>query len=171
MNANPQPVMDPAFWRKRLEEGGPRSAVFHCTDAEWERHEKRHRAILDRVIGPSESVLDLGCGYGRLIDLMPPRWQGPYLGVDLSPDLIKVASEKYPDRAFCVANIAKPEFWRSCAGDFDWVIAVSLKYTIIGNCGLETWNFIYRHIVNLSWNTLFLEFDLTEEPDYGVERI
>jgi SAM-dependent methyltransferase len=170
MNTNPQPVLDPAFWRERLQAGGPRSAIYHCTDAEWERHEQRHRAILAKMIGWRESVLDVGCGYGRLIDLLPKEWASSYLGIDLSPELVSEAARQHPLYPFVICDV-RNYILPGVLAKFDWAVCVSLKHTIIGNCGLEVWERVERVINRMVSKILYLEFDLNEEPDYGVPRL
>src|SRR5688572_5696278 len=96
-----QPILDPQYWKERLEQaqrGHLHHAVFRCPLDRWQRIEARHSEILARLIGPTDSVLDAGCGYGRLLDLLPATWRGGYLGVDLSPDLIRLAECRLPER-------------------------------------------------------------------------
>lgn len=50
------------------------------------------------------SILDVGCGNGRLIDSFSDK-QINYLGVDGSEELIKLASSNYPDYKFLVCDI------------------------------------------------------------------
>lgn len=92
-------VHDPAYWRSRFNDalrGGPdvmHTAVFRCPLQRWRQIEEKHRQILARHVKDGDSVLDLACGWGRLVFLLPDRtqWQGPYMGVDLSPDFISYA--------------------------------------------------------------------------------
>jgi len=44
------------------------------------------------------SVVDLGCGFGDLLDyLRAGDWQGRYTGVDLTPELLNEASRRHAD--------------------------------------------------------------------------
>lgn len=164
MNSRPpQPVLDPKFWEQRIAEhpGFIRSAMFHCTDEVWEGHRKRHVAELAAVIKPTDSVLDAGCGYGRLLELLPPNWCGLYLGVDLSPDFVKVASKSYPSRAFCVADLRYPSLTR-VVNQFDWCVGISLERMVVVNCGEYVWEQILTNIKAISRKQLFLNFDNSE---------
>ncbi len=98
-------VLDPAFWRERLltalRHQDPRQSVFKTVDPEtWNKIDEAHRAILTREVDPAASILDLGCGYGRLLELMPVFWRGDYLGVDLSPDFVAYGRQARPQRKF-----------------------------------------------------------------------
>ena len=159
MNRPPQPVLDPAFWEQRIGEypGFIRSAMCHCTDEVWNYHKDRHTAALAAVIRPTDSLLDAGCGYGRLLDMLPQDWHGAYLGVDLSPGFIKVAAQTYPTREFRVADLRY-----AIAGiskKFDWAVGIGLQRMLLVNCGPEVWAQVESTLKAVSTNQLFLNFD------------
>src|SRR5579859_1489681 len=53
-----------------------------------------------------KDVLDLGCGTGLFLDLgFRPR---RYLGLEVSPEMVRIARKKHPGRAFCVGDMAEP---------------------------------------------------------------
>ena len=54
-----------------------------------------------------QSVIDVGCGTGTLLDYLTPK---DYLGVDVNPDFIKLAQEKYPTYEFKVLDMIKEKF-------------------------------------------------------------
>src|SRR5579871_2218384 len=64
------------------------------------------RSLLARLDLDGKDVLDLGCGTGLFLDLgfCPRR----YLGLDVSPEMVRIARKKHPDRAFCVGDMAEP---------------------------------------------------------------
>jgi SAM-dependent methyltransferase len=56
-------------------------------------------------------VLDLGCGNGRLLEVLKPK-APDYLGIDQSPALVTIAKKRYPDARFeegDMAGIRLPE--------------------------------------------------------------
>lgn len=45
------------------------------------------------------TVLDLGCGYGALLDYLSDRYaKFEYVGIDISPEMIRVATEAHSDK-------------------------------------------------------------------------
>lgn len=160
-------VSNPDYWKRRIESarsiGQDWKSVFLVHSDRWERILARHRRALFRI-GPKESVLDAGCGYGRLLDLMPSFWRGKYLGVDFSPDFIAWAKERYPTRAdsFVVGNLINLDFLPP--GTFDWAVIVSIRPMVVRNLGGAVWDRMESEIRRVARNLLFLEYDETN-PD------
>ncbi len=79
-------------------------------------------------------VLDLGCGNGRFLKFIRETWgfEGKYVGLDVSPELLEEASRLHPRED----NIA----WHRCdivsepwpAGPFDLVVAWGLFHHVAG---------------------------------------
>ena len=71
-------------------------------------------------INSGDSLLDVGCGFADF-----KRWferqgkQLDYTGVDLSPDLIRVAREKHPDATLLCGELGDFDLQPAA---FDWVI-------------------------------------------------
>lgn len=64
-------------------------------------------------------VLDLGCGTGRLLaELSPSRG----VGIDFSPQMIKLAQEQYSQFEFILGDIEDPETITRLEGQFDAII-------------------------------------------------
>ena len=66
-------------------------------------------AIFKDYIKSSDKVLDAGCGNGRLYDSLQELGIS-YLGVDISPKLIAIAQEKFPQVEFQVADMLNLPF-------------------------------------------------------------
>lgn len=69
------------------------------TDAFWRRGEEVVARMLDVAglsVGPGESVLDIGCGVGRLTRALAARARRVY-GLDVSREMLKLAREHNPD--------------------------------------------------------------------------
>jgi SAM-dependent methyltransferase len=54
------------------------------------------------------SVLELGCGTGDLLNALKPK-KG--VGIDFSPEMLKIAREKYPELEFREADAEQLEYW------------------------------------------------------------
>lgn len=86
---------------------------------------------LERVLTnlhEGDSVLDVGCGNGRLIENLVNK-QVSYLGIDNSEELIKLASLNYPERNFQVLDILKTETLNQ---KFNLVISVAVLHHLPG---------------------------------------
>lgn len=59
-------------------------------------------AILQNYIDSGDKILDLGCGNGRLKEIIGDKFD--YYGVDTSGALIRIAKNKYPDGNFFVSK-------------------------------------------------------------------
>ena len=54
----------------------------------------------------SDSILDVGCGYGDLFAFLRDRgWRGRYVGIDIVPALIEAGHSKYPGADLRVLDI------------------------------------------------------------------
>lgn len=161
-----EPILCPNYWKRRLQSappGQPHHAVFRCPLERWQRIEAAHRRLLARHVGPSDSVLDAGCGWGRLLDLMPPGWSGDYLGVDLSPDFIDLAKILHRGRHFAVGDLRDLSAFEGRA--FDWAVLVSVRPMVRRNLGDGAWAQMEREVRRLARRVLYLEYDPEDEGD------
>lgn len=161
-----KPILDPEFWRLRLNEATERHrAIFHCAEGLWRAIERRHREILRRVVQPGDSILDAGCAWGRLLTLLPEDWSGDYLGIDLSPDFIELACHEHPSRRFVLGDIRNAD---TIAGTvYDWGILISIRPMVVGNLGVGVWADMERSLRRVCRRLLFLEY--VEEDEGSVE--
>lgn len=189
-----EPILSTDYWRHRLAQaqtaGELHHAVFRCPLDRWQRIEAKHREILARHVKPTDHVLDAGCGYGRLLDLMPEDRQradeddvGYYVGVDLSPDLIREAKQRYEKISewllpgeeglnkirFHVGDLRDlsplfPTNWRPRDG-FDLAILISIRPMVRRNCGEDVWAQMERELRRVARRLLFLEYDETDEGE------
>jgi SAM-dependent methyltransferase len=64
------------------------------------------------------SVLDIGCGFGDLYGYLEyKKIRTKYLGIDINPELIKIAKLVYPKAKFEVRDFEENKFMKK----FDWV--------------------------------------------------
>jgi SAM-dependent methyltransferase len=160
----PEPILEPSYWAKRLREAPPEqlhTAVFKCPLDRWRRIEAKHREILARLIGPADSVLDAGCGWGRLLELMPAGWEGIYCGVDLSPDFVRLAERRWPRHHFYVGDLRSLP--PAIDLKFSWAVLVSVRPMVRRNCGDEVWAQMERELRRVAKRLLFLEYDEASE--------
>lgn len=74
-------------------------------------------------IPPNSSVLDIGCGNGRLLLGLPDKIK--YTGLDVSPELLKEAQKIHPDHHFNEADITKENAWKNLP-QFDYVFCIAV---------------------------------------------
>ncbi len=84
-----------------------------------------------KYIIPKFSVLDLGCGNGRLVDILNPKTE--YLGIDNSSKLLKIARQKYPKNQFKNQNILKLKLNKK----FDIVFSLAVLHHLSEEYHLE----------------------------------
>lgn len=99
------------YWKERHRKlaGDPRSVGNLGRSLEENRaSEERLKAVVDRaaaLLSPAGSILDVGCGYGRVADCFTARGYS-YLGVDVSEDAVQGAKRQHPDAEFMAADLA-----------------------------------------------------------------
>lgn len=79
-----------------------------------------------RYVKPGDKVLDLGCGNGRLYEVLQ-NLSIDYLGVDNSPELIEFAKKRWSEneqRRFLVGDITNLNWWDGKKYNAVFVIAV-----------------------------------------------
>ncbi len=80
-------------------------------------------------IESGSSVLDVGCGNGRLLRAFKDK-NVKYLGVDSSQELINIAKKEYPDQRFLKGNIL--ELGQIPEHNFDYVVSIAVLHHLPG---------------------------------------
>ena len=147
-----KPVNKIEFWKQRIETAvKPHYSVYVIHEQGWNHIFKAHARTISRLIKPTEKVLDAGCGYGRMSVLF-----NNYTGVDFSPDFIKLAKEKYPDKTFLQGDLKELPFKDK---EFDWSFCVSIKKMIEDNLGMDEWKKMEQELKRVSKKVLILEYE------------
>ena len=84
-------------------------AFFDHLAPQWDADLIRSDEIIGKImdgagVGPGVQVLDVACGTGVLFPDYLQRQVGGITAVDISPEMVKIAAEKYPEenvRVFC----------------------------------------------------------------------
>lgn len=84
---------------------------------------------LTKNIKSGDNILDVGCGNGRLLDVLVGK-KINYLGVDNSQKLIEIAKNNYPNFNFLVADIL--ELTKVINKKFDYIILVAVFHHLPG---------------------------------------
>ncbi|MBI5899433.1 MAG: glycosyltransferase [Rhodocyclales bacterium] len=88
------------------------------------------RKYMQFLVRPGQSVLELGCGTGELLNALGPS-RG--VGVDLSGEMIRVARDRYPRLEFFQGDIENPDVLSGVHGQFD-VIVLSDTIGYLDDC-------------------------------------
>jgi trans-aconitate methyltransferase len=103
-------------------------AMFYRTRGQ---HARKLRAFASLVTQLPEgaSLLDVGCGYGELLNFVNPR--GSYLGIDLVEQFVLEARRRHPDRRFVIGDVFNGEVARH-----DWVLLLGVLSSVPDPMGL-----------------------------------
>lgn len=87
----------------------------------WENKENqffRFSVLSEIGIKSGDSILDLGCGFGDILDYFKSKSiEINYKGIDVRPEAIKVAEQKYPNAEFKQQDIFSEN------KTYDWVLS------------------------------------------------
>lgn len=159
------PLFDPLYWKVRIDEAQARGevwkSVYICHKELWDRVEAKHREILARYVKDNDYVLDAGCAYGRILNLLPKDWHGNYLGIDVSPDFIEMARRSFPSRKFAVGDLrSMPQLGTDW---FDVAVVSSVRPMVKRHMGNDAWDLMDWELRRVARKLLYLEYDPEHE--------
>lgn len=76
-------------------------------------------------VKPHSSVLDVGCGNGRLLLGLPQDIK--YTGIDISKELLKEAEKDHPNHKFLETDITKDTIWKHLP-QYDYIFCVAVLH-------------------------------------------
>jgi SAM-dependent methyltransferase len=117
----------PQAWDAYAGAGGPDYLVADCGSPE--SHERRLRAILRLPIEEEDTLLEFGCGTGRLADFVPRGVR--YEGLDWSREVVALARRRRPHGAFGCGSTGDltPHDWVVASGPFNYASGWSKRQT------------------------------------------
>lgn len=174
---NPLAVEDPAFWKWRIEHAVKEQKMFHQIILDdsyelWGNIQTMTAHELVKHVRTGQKVLDAGCGTGGLWDCflqakqINPHYKVEYVGVDISPDLIRLAKERYPNVQFEVGDLKKlPN------GDktFHWAVCRAVEGMILENVGKDAWEQMKAELLRVAKKVLLISYPTTLEEGLYVE--
>jgi SAM-dependent methyltransferase len=82
------------YYAERLRRFGTTPAGVDWRD-ETSQH-TRFEQLCKVIANPAGAVLDLGCGYGALLDFLRERgFSGAYRGIDVAPEMVEAAAARH----------------------------------------------------------------------------
>ncbi len=96
---------------------------FYCKTAskreKWNKRNRYYHRLLEKyfsfIIPSGKRVLEIGCGSGNLLHAVHPSYG---VGIDFSPEVIKIAQQKYPELHFYMDDIEELQLNET----FDYII-------------------------------------------------
>jgi len=132
------------YWRER---GQTMESGYKASDA----HLAQQTALL-KVLGPIKfkSVLDVGCGFGRIGELLADR-DVDYTGIDVSDEMIRAARKRLPDGKFRTTSLEA----FAPTETYDLVLAVEFLMHVppeeVVDAVATMRSLANRHIVTCDW--------------------
>ena len=161
------PIFTPEFWHERLisarKRGHIHVAVYDVSVAEWERVTAYIKEAVLRYVKPGDKVLDAGCGYGWLSEVLPKDVS--YVGVDGSPHLIEEAKERFPDKTFLCEKLEKLPFIDK---RFDWAVGSSIEGVIIENISSLKWLQVEAELCRVAKKILLIGYGSYKDGYYFI---
>jgi SAM-dependent methyltransferase len=158
------PVCDQGFWRRRVDAARGSfpadwyKAVWDTDPETWQQMQDTHRGVLSQLIHPSHplKVLDAGCGMGYLLEVLPHNTHIDYTGVDISPDMLRLARAMHPGKRFLSGDLRRLPFPDQ---HFDLAIGRSVKGMVEVNLGIMVWRKMETEILRVSQRLLLMGYE------------
>lgn len=136
---------------------------------------------IKNLINNGDQVLDLGCGNGRLLDLLKEE-KVQYIGIDVSEKLINLAREKHPEEMFKVADALDLPFEDNsfdkiiCLAVWHHVPSFQLRIEFLNQAKrvlkpdglliLSVWNLWQRRFLKYHWQYFLLKISGRSRLDF-----
>jgi SAM-dependent methyltransferase len=120
------------YQRRVAAHGFSGRTMFYRDERQHQSKVEQYLKLLRSTVGPGESLLDIGCGYGSLAPHLPDL---RYVGIDIVPEMVAHARRVHPQREFRVQNVA------DCTDTFDWCVLLGVV-----NAVPDPWR-----VLRLSW--------------------
>ena len=164
----PLRVTTQEFWRKRIWEvvasGLELHQIIYRTDiGNWVRIQNNTSRLLRNVLPASCRLLDAGCGYGALYEMVhaAPHFSGvQYTGLDLSEDLIGIAKLRYPDAAFEQCRLEDAMYPEN---HFDFTVFRSVEGMLHDNGHSAAWSIALDNVKRMSKNIILIEYGSVDD--------
>lgn len=153
-----EPVDRPDYWRERISrcKGELHRVMFEGSLSLVSRMEYEDRLVLEKAVTPDTSILDCGCGYGRLLYLLPGWWRGSYVGVDISPEFLNLARTFHPGRTFLQMDLRDLRGLDDQGVTYDLGVVSWVKNMIEVHLGAQVWRKMELEIRKRTKDVLFL---------------
>lgn len=148
------------FWKPRVQEARLTKQYYQCifrmSDEYYIRVQNKTKELLTSInlVNEDVTILDMGCGIGSIIDILPKHNPLKYLGIDLSTSVIGLARELHPDYVFEVADARSIRYPDK---QFDLTIARYFFRPIVEKIGKEVADICLEEVKRVSKTLLIID--------------
>jgi SAM-dependent methyltransferase len=130
-----------------------------------EMTDPRFEALTSHIKNNECSVLDFGCGLGAMREWMLDRLGNfDYIGIDITPNHIEIAKQKYPDCKFFLGDILADSSILSEIGPVDYSVLCGVFTMKIDFSDDDMFEFTKRVLKEIwSMTTKSMSFNLTSD--------
>ena len=97
-------------------------SMFYQNESQHQIKVVQFAALLYGLVHPDDTLLDIGCGYGSLVPLLPSCH---YTGIDIVPEFISSARERYDLVEFKVLALEESQ------GVYDWCVLLGVVNSVV----------------------------------------
>lgn len=167
-----EPIDKKEYWKHRIYKAFATGKEFHTAVYDinysvWQHIRGQTEGILGRILKPGDSLLDAGCGYGAIYEIIPDGVD--YTGIDISPDLLELGKIRYPEAVLQVGDLNyMPEFHDR---QFSFAVCRSMQGMVLEHLDLDTWKIMRKELLRVARHLIIMEYkDLsTHRIAYSIE--
>jgi 2-polyprenyl-3-methyl-5-hydroxy-6-metoxy-1,4-benzoquinol methylase len=110
------------FYAQQMTKFGPSGRALAYPEEElYTAKLEQYKHILAPLVQPTDTLLDVGCGFGSLLNIIS---NCKYKGIDIVPDFVSEARIRHPAFDFSVQDVM------AMSGSYDWVIGLGVTGTV-----------------------------------------
>lgn len=160
-----KPVTTEKFWKQRLVEAhvtgrGLHTAVYDIDPGSWNEIQDQTKNLISRYATSKSIILDAGCAYGAVYDLIPKVSSISYIGIDISSDFIEIASLRHPDADFRIGDLSNLKEFPDRF--FGLTVCRAVENMLKENNQSQLWERIRKELIRVSDTVLLIDYGTDE---------
>ena len=159
----PEPCESPDYWTERVVLTLARRWELHrmvidTPVGDWEAIQAHTAKVLKELLKPGERVLDVGCSYGALLNMLPDGVE--YVGVDYCPAMLCLARELSPNADFILGDLDDLDPTQFPNDSFDWAVCRGLEGTTKTLRSQAEWEAMEREMLRVAKRLLLIDMSM-----------
>lgn len=134
--------------------------LLYPNDTLYQRKLGKYVDLLTKVVGRDDSLLDMGCGYGSLVEPLFSSTMCKYQGIDIVPEFIEHGRkiyEEWTNVSFSVVDME--QYVKQEKPQFDWCVLLGVLNSVP----------VPNNLVEVAWEAckkgLFFDINSIEKKD------